>query len=235
MRLFINSGTGAGQYGYISAYDETYKIAQILKESFDSLQIIEADAALDRLSLNSGFDTKTLYVDQAIQFIPTYYTTAITSTSLAQTTVTAAIGGLINTLTVASTVGLTVNMGVTFSGSVFSTVSTGYVYYIHSIEDDVTIKITDQLYGNVWNLTSQTGSMTMNFTSNTSYLAGSTTNMVVNYPIQFTGTSLGGVSVGAVYYINDVISGSLFSVSSALVEVTVTATNFLPFGIFTCC
>ena len=225
MRLFINSGTGAGQYGYISAYDETYKIAQILKESFDSLQIIEADAALDRLSLNSGFDTKTLYVDQAIQFIPTYYTTAITSTSLAQTTVTAAIGGLINTLTVASTVGLTVNMGVTFSGSVFSTVSTGYVYYIHSIEDDVTIKITDQLYGNVWNLTSQTGSMTMNFTSNTSYLAGSTTNMVVNYPIQFTGTSLGGVSVGAVYYINDVISGSLFSVSSALVEVTVTATN----------
>jgi hypothetical protein len=293
MRLFINSGTGAGQYGYISSYDEEFKIAQILKESFDSLQIISTTrgvatgnasnitgttltiggvvtgtwaigmtltgsgitpgtyitgyvsgsgagsvwtvSASQSVSASitgtnnvfavSGGGIDTIYSGQAVQFIPTYYTTSVTSTSLAQTTVTEAVGGTSNTLTVASTAGMKVNMAITFTGSTFSTVTSGFTYYIYSIEDDTTIKISSQLFGNIWTLTSGTGSMTLNFTSNTSYLTAATTSMKVNYPIQFTGTALGGLSVGNTYYINEIVDATHFSIATSLVDVTVTATN----------
>jgi hypothetical protein len=36
MRIFISSGTGTGQYGYIQAYDDVTKIATVYKESDDS-------------------------------------------------------------------------------------------------------------------------------------------------------------------------------------------------------
>jgi hypothetical protein len=225
MRLFINSGTGAGQYGYISAYNDATKEAQILKESFDPLEITNTASGTDLLTLGSSFNTNTLYVDQRIQFIPTYYTTSITSTSLAQASVTQAQGGTINQLTVSSTLGMKQDMAIQFTGDTFSSIVTGYIYFIYDIIDEFTIQITDQLFGNVWPLTTAAGLMTANFTSNTSYLTGSTTNMVVNYPIQFTGTSLGGLTVGQVYYINDIISGTYFSISESLVEITVTATN----------
>ena len=225
MRLFINSGTGAGQYGYISAYDDSTKFAQILKESFDTLEVETTAASGSLLTLATTNTTDSLYVDQPIQFIPTYYTTAVSSTSLAQATVTATVGGNDNTLTVSSTLGMVVNMGVTFTGTVFSTITTGYIYFINEIIDGTTIRISEQLFGNVWPLTAATGSMTINFTSNNSYITASTANMVVNYPIQFTGTALGGLAVGSTYYINDIHDATHFSVSSSLVGVTVTATN----------
>ena len=232
MRMFVVSGTGAGQYGYISYYDNgPDKKIWVLKESFTPLEISATSPAsppgsTNKIQLSYGTTTDTLYVDQPVQFIPTYYTTAVSGTSLAQVTVTAAVGGTTNTLTVSSTVGMIVNMAVVFTTSTFSTVSQGYTYYIHAIDSVAnTIQITEQLYGNVWPLTTATGIMSMAFTSNTSYLNGSTTNMVVNYPIQFTGTALGGVSVGTTYYINDVNSSNTFSISTSLVDITVTATN----------
>jgi len=39
MRCFINSGTGAGQYGYVSSYNSTFKYLYVLKESFTPLAI----------------------------------------------------------------------------------------------------------------------------------------------------------------------------------------------------
>jgi len=235
MRLFINSGTGAGQYGYISYFDSrttggTSKFAYVLKESFSSLRITSTNSGTGYFTLGTA-NTNTLYLNQAVQFIPTYYTTSITSTGLAQTTCTATIGGTVNTLTVGSTLGMYVNMPLTFSSAgsgVFSTVTTGYYYYIYAIIDSTTIQITNQLYGNIWQLSNVTAgpgqSMTINFPSNNSYLQGSTTNMVVNYPIQFTGTALGGLSVGTVYYILDVIDSTNFTISNNLVSVSVTST-----------
>lgn len=234
MRLFINSGTGAGQYGYISYYDSrstgsTPKYAYILKESFTSLQVTGTNSGTGYLTLGSGLNTSTLYLNQPVQFIPTYYTTSVTSTGLSQTTATASIGGTTNTLTVGSTLGMYVNMPLTFSGNIFSTVTTGYYYYIYGIIDSVTIQITSQLYGNVWQLSTVAAgvgtSMNINFPSNNSYLQASTTNMVVNYPIQFTGTALGGLSVGTVYYIQDIIDSGNFVISSTLVTISVTATS----------
>ena len=229
MRIFVNSGTGAGQFGYISYFNSSTKYAYVLKESFDALQIASSDSSTDRFTLTSG-TTDTLYVDQPVQFIPTYYTTSVTSTGLSQTTCTATQGGTSNTMTVASTSGMYVNMPLTFSASggfqaIFSSVAAGYTYFIYAILDSTTIQITQQSFGNVWPLNTATGTMTINFPSNSSYLQASTTNMVVNYPIQFTGTALGGVEVGTVYYINDVIDSNNFTIAGSLVTATVTATN----------
>jgi len=234
MRVFIQSGTGAGQYGYIASFNTTSKQAYVLRESFTPLQIASSSAVTGAFTLASNSSTNSLYVGMPAQFIPTYYTTSVTSTSLSQTTVTQATGGTTNTLTVSSTVGLTVNMPVYFtagSGAVFSNVTVGYTYYIATIVNSTTIQIATQSFGAVWPLTSASGTMVLNFTSGTSYIQASTSNMTVNYPIQFTGTSIGGLSIGTTYYINDVIDSNDFTISNATVSVTVTATNSVNNGL----
>ena len=230
MRVFIQSGTGAGQYGYISYYDSTSKNAYVLKESFNVLNITSTSSNSNAFTLGSG-NTSSLYQNMPVQFIPTYYTTAITSTSLSQTTVTAATGGVTNTFTVSSTQGMYVNMPLSFVANtgagqaLFSTVTAGYTYYIFAVLDQYTIQISTAPFGTVWQLaTVASGNMTLNFPANNSYLQGPTTNMVVNYPIQFTGTALGGVAVGTTYYIQDVIDGNDFTISSSLVTVTISST-----------
>ena len=225
MRAFISSGTGAGQYGYISNYSTETKVAQVLKESFESLEVVSTATPTNKFTLGIGVLATTLYQNQPVQFIPTYYTSNITATSLAQTTVLSAIGGTTNTITVATTVGMTLNMSIVFSTN-FSTITGGYVYYISNIIDEETIQISSQLFGVVWPLTSAPAVATFaNFQSNTSYLTGSTTNMAVNLPIQFTGSSMGGIVVGSTYYINDVIDSNNFTISSTLVNVTTTGTS----------
>ena len=235
MRLFINSGTGAGQYGYVSSYDSGTKIAYILKESFDTLQIISSSSADNTMLLGSAFDTTTLYSGQPVQFIPTYYTTTVATIGITSVTVTAAIGGTTNTLTVTSTAQLRANMPITFSGglSVFSNVIAGFTYYINEIVNGTTIRITNSLFGVDWPLTTATGNMTMNYPSYTNYLQAVTQNMVVNYPIQFTGTSVGGLTVGTTYYINDVVDGSNFTISGSLVTVSPTASNSVTTNTYT--
>jgi hypothetical protein len=222
MRIFIQGGSGAGQYGYISYYNSGTKVAWVLKESFATVPVTATASSGNLLTTTSS---ASLYLNQPVQFIPTYYTTSVNSISLATTTVSTAVGGTTNTFTVASTTGLVFNQAVTFSGTTFSTVNPTQTYYIFAILDGFTIQITNQPFGTVWQLNSASGSMTMNFSSNTSYLQGSTNNMVVNYPIQFTGTALGGISVGTVYYINEVINPNSFTISANLITLTVTAST----------
>jgi hypothetical protein len=226
MRVFLNSGTGAGQYGYISAYDDgVSKIAQVLKESFAPLSIVGSDSLLDELSLSPSFNTNTLYENQRVQFIPTYYNTTVSSTGVDSVTVTASTGGIINTLTVSSTKKLTANMPIKFFGTTFGGVVTDFTYYIKEIIDDVTITISTEIFGAVWLLTTSSGSFTMTFPGYNSYISASTANMQVNMPVQFTGSSLGGISVGTTYYINDIVNASTFTISSTLVEIEATASN----------
>jgi hypothetical protein len=226
MRAFINSGTGAGQYGYISAYDASTKIAYVLKETFDAVSIVSTTTGTNLLTLGGAYDTNRLYVGMPIQFIPTYYTASITSTSLAQSQINGITGGVINTVTVSSTVGMSLNMGFTVSASV-STLLAGYTYYVYAIVDTVTIQVTNQLFGNIWQLNTvgSVASTYMNFTANTGYLAGSTTNMSVNLPIQFTGQAQGGLTAGTTYYIQDIINSTTFSISSQLVSFNCNTTS----------
>ena len=226
MRIFVNSGTGAGQYATISQYDEVTKTAYVLKESFDSLEITATDSVTDRLTLDNLADFNSLYVNQAIQFTPTFYTTIVRKTNQAQVSVTETIGGINNVMKVTSTARLTVGMEITFTDTVFGGVIENFSYYIIDISDSTTIQISTAFGGAAWPLTPVVGTMTLNYPANTSYLvADSTDDMAVNRAIQFTGVSIGGLTLGQTYYINDIFDSSTFTISQALVTITANGTS----------
>jgi len=226
MRIFVNNGTGAGQYATISQYNEVTKTAYVLKESFDSLEVTETDSSTDRLNLASSADFNSIYVNQAIQFTPTFYTTIVRKTNQAQLSVTETIGGINNVMKVTSTARLTVGMEITFTDAVFGGVIENFSYYIIDISDSTTIQISTAFGGAAWPLTPVVGTMTLNYPANTSYLvADSTDDMAINRAIQFTGVSIGGVTLGQTYYINDIFDSVTFTISQALVTVTANGTS----------
>ena len=227
MRLFVNSGTGAGQYGYISYYDPTSKFAYMLKETFTPAVIVSATS--NTLTLDSSTDVKSLYINQPVQFIPTYYTTTVTATSKDSLQILTITGGTFNFLTTTSTARLALNMEVTFSGTTFGGVTTGFTYYIVNILNETDFQIsTDPVgVGDIWLLNTASGTGTLNvlFPSQSNYLSGSTTNMLVNMPIQFNGSILGSLTAGTLYYVSDVISSTAFTVSTATTTVAVSASD----------
>jgi hypothetical protein len=237
MRVFVNSGTGAGQYGFISYYNNSSsadansiagKTALVLKETVDPVSVISSTysstPANNLLTLSSGTDVSTWFVNQAVQFIPTYYTTTVTATSVDTVVATATLGGTVNTIAV-PTDSLLLNMPVTFSGSGFN-ITAGYLYYIVDIDyvNDV-IQLSTELSGNPIQLsTVASGSMTMTYPRYSGYIKASTASMVPNINIQFTGVSLGGVTLGTTYYINDIVDANNFTVSTNKVVITSSAT-----------
>ena len=225
MRLFLNSGTGAGQYGYISAFDDAVtKTAQVLKESFDPLSVASTTNATGIVTLDSGNSTDTLFVDQPVQFIPTYYNTIITNTSIDFVEVNETVGGAVNTFRAVTTAKLDVNMPIKFSGALFGGVTSNFTYYIKEILDDETFSISTEPFGAQLLLNSATGTMTISFSGFNSQILGTTTDMEINMPIQFTGNSIGGIVVGTKYYVNDVMTNK-FTISSTLISITITDTT----------
>lgn len=53
LRLVINSGTGAGQYGYIAAFDELTKIALIADERFSTYEITETISTGNKIVIDT--------------------------------------------------------------------------------------------------------------------------------------------------------------------------------------
>ena len=225
MRLLVTSGLGAGQYGYIASFNPSTKNAYVLKESFTPLTIVTTASSVNEFSLDPAADISTLYAGQAVQFIPTTFTTVVSSISQNQITATQTIGGLSNVIKVSSTARLALNMGITFTGTTFGQITAGYTYYIVNISDATTIQISTTYGGVVWTLVDGTGTMTLNYPANTGYLIGSTTNMSPNYAIQFTGTALGNIVIGQYYYICDIIDSNTFTLASALKSIIVTNTT----------
>jgi hypothetical protein len=223
MRLFVNSGTGAGQYGYISNFDTVSKTASILKDSFDQITVEVTESANDTLSLSGTDDVYSLYTNQPVQFVPTTYDTLVTLVSQSSLSVSSTTGGIINTITVASTARLALNMPVTFSGVTYGGVTSNFTYYVLSIIDSTTIQVSTTVGGSVVLLTTREAPMTLNYPSNTSYLNGSTSNMAVNLPIYFTGSAISDITTGQTYYINEIFSNTQFTISAELA--TPTATN----------
>ena len=223
MRVFINSGTGSGQYGYISSYNSGTKIAQVLKESFDNLTITATSSSGDTLTVGAG-DYRQLYVNQPVQFIPTYYNLSVTNASRGTTIVTSTVGGLTNKLVATTTANLQLYMPIVFSGTTFGSITAGFTYYVASIAANGTdFQVSTTQFGSIWGITTASGNMTLSFPTNTGYLTGSTSNMQVNMPITFGGSIFGGVATATTYYVNNIYDGSTFSISSGLV--TVGATN----------
>jgi hypothetical protein len=223
MRLFVNSGTGAGQYGTISYFDTTSKIATMLKESFDQITITETETGTNTFIIGETDDINTLYVDQPIQFTTTTFVTPITQISQSTITVTGTTGGVINVLTVGSTARLAVDMPITFSGVTSGGVTSNFTYYITSIIDGQTLQVSTTIGGPVVLLTTAGSTMQLNYPDGTSYIHGSTDNMDVNLPIYFTGTEVSDIVAGTTYYINTILSGSEFTISASLI--TPVATN----------
>lgn len=225
MRVFINSGTGTGQYGYISSYNSSTKIAWVLKESFDNLTITSTSATADEFTVGTG-DINQLYVNQKVQFIPTYYSLTVTNASRGSTTVTSTVGGLTNKLVATTTAYLQLYMPVVFSGNTFGSITPGFVYYVASIDANGTdFQVSTSQYGTVWGITTASGSMSLSFPTNTGYLTGSTTNMSVNMPITFAGSIFGGVATATTYYVNNIYDSTTFGISSSLVTVSATDTT----------
>jgi hypothetical protein len=226
MRLFVNSGLGAGQYGYIASYNTTSKAMVVLKESFNPLLVTtSASGSPGYYTLSGTADVNTLYVNQPVQFLPNPFTTSVTSVSTSSVTVTNTTGGINNTLTVSSSLPLTLNMPITFTGVTFGQITTNFTYYVINIVDSTTIQVATSFGGSVWQLTTAVGSMSLNYPSQTGYLSGLTTNMAPNYIIQFQGVAVGNVVIGLNYYINDVIDSSTFTLSSSLVTCSPTTTS----------
>ena len=232
MRVFINSGTGAGQYGYISDFDSAVsKKAGVLKESFDTIKITSTTTGTNAFNLAPNYDVNLLYTGMPVKFIPTYYQTSVTSASIGTVLVTSTVGGTYNQVVVASTAQLRVNQAVTFyaadnTQSLFGGVTGSYQYYVSSIIDGQTIQIAATLYGTAQQLqTVSNGAMTLAFPANTSYYTGLTANMAPNLVIQFTGTGLGGITTGNIYYIQDIIDYTTFTVATTLNTISPTATT----------
>ena len=103
MRLSISSGQGSGQYGIISQYNAGSKRADVLKESFESLEITTTTASTDRFRLDNDADFHTVYTGQKIQFTPTFYDIDVDSTAQSSTQVLGCLGDLNNYMYVTST------------------------------------------------------------------------------------------------------------------------------------
>ena len=232
MRVFINSGTGAGQFGFIANYDAGTKQAFVCKESVAPLTISVASSDDNTFSLANTLTNETdvtaLYVDQPVQFLPTYYNTTVTSTSQRSIEITNITGGTTNTMNTADTSALYYNMAVTFSGTgVTGGVVENFTYYIYEIGDQTTFKLSATPFGNELLLNNVVPTnMFMDIPTSSFQMTTTTTNnMLANMPIQFTGQSLGGVTLGNVYYINDVLNSTTFTISLALITPVVTATT----------
>jgi hypothetical protein len=240
MRVFINGGTGAGQYGYVSYYNGlaitdsngiASKTALILQEEFDSLSITQTSyssiAANNFLTLASGTDISKMYVNQPVMFTPTYYTSTVNTTSVGTINAISTVGGTTNRITVDNIEPLALNMPIVFSGSGFN-VTPGYQYYIVFIDyANSLIQISATLYGDVIELSSvlSGSSMTITYPNYSGYLAANTINMIPNIAIQFTGYALGGLTLGTTYYIQDIIDSNNFTISSLLINLTAASTT----------
>jgi hypothetical protein len=241
MRLVVNSGKGAGQYGIISNYDETTKFAYIVKESFDQQELVAVNPVENSLVLGLDSDFHGVYIGQKIQVTPTFYDIGVSSTSQSGIDVTGTLGDLNNYMFVSSTDRLRVGQKINFSGVPFGGVIIGFDYYIIDIIDERSIQISTSLGGAVWPLTNvniedpddspivltgEVPSFTLNYPDDTSYLTADTTdNMQVTLPIQFTGKAIGGIELGSVYYIQEVFNDTQFSISEFILTEDVTATN----------
>jgi len=111
LRIIINGGTGAGQYGYIANYNSGSKIALIAKESFAPITVTNTTATTNLVTVASTITlynnmpvvfTGTAYVGSLLATLTTYYivTGSITSTTfkLAPTLADATAGTNIVTL-----------------------------------------------------------------------------------------------------------------------------------------
>ena len=225
MRVFINSGVGAGQYGVIASFNVVSKIARVIRESFSPITVLLSDSVTDQFEIASSDDPYTLYEGQPVQFVPTRYTTSVTRVSQNSIAVVLTTGGTTNTITLESTARLAVNMPIVFTGTTGGGITTGFTYYVLSIVNNTDIQISTVLGGAVTLLNSTVPVLLLNYPSGTSRITAPTDNMEIALPIYFTGNVFSNIVPGQIYYINEIYGSDSFAVSSDLAIITASNTT----------
>ena len=126
------------------------------------------------------------------------------------TSVTASTGSSTNTFTCASTSWMVAGDKIVFSGTTFGGVTAETAYYVHTVVDSNTFKITTSVSGSVLDLTTDTGTMNVKYSYDTSSCARDTkviVNSIAN-DIIYTGNYSSMVS--AKCYLT-AVTGSLMS------------------------
>jgi hypothetical protein len=111
-----------------------------------------------------------------------------------------------NVITCSSTSTLVAGMPVVFDGNLGNLIS-GTVYYIASIVSSNTFTVSSTFNGSVFVLATASGAINV-------YSA--TTNLAVNQPIVFSGTTFGNIVAGTTYYVASVPSSTTFTVSASI-------------------
>jgi hypothetical protein len=139
-----------------------------------------------------------------------------------------------------TTTNLTLNQPVVFSGATFGNIVAGTIYYVKTIDSQITFtvsaSVSSGVAGTVFALTTQAGGMAVNATNSVLTanqpivftgaaltvisvsggvftINGGTQALEINQPVKFLGQTYGGVSAGTVYYIQSIPSTSTFTLS----------------------
>jgi hypothetical protein len=116
------------------------------------------------------------------------------------------------------TSGFYLGLPIFFTGDVFGGVVENEIYYVITVVDNQTF-------------TASTNNSPTNFTvtattSGTNYITcSSTTNLTVNEPIIFTGTTFGNIVAGTTYYVRAIISNTSFTIADGINGNIVTLTT----------
>ena len=219
MRVIVTSGTGVGQYGYISYYDAVGKIATVSRESIAAISVASCTSTVLNVTSTANFTPGTPVV-----FAPNQQ---VTSTYNTQHTVAIMTGAYIlgSNLYITAMGAGAVAPGMTITGS---TVLSGT--YIISGSGTTWAISKPQTVG------SQALPVTLTGTNNLVTLTSSV-GMYIGEQIVFTGSTFGNISAGTTYYIINIIgnqvvlsttyNGSVFAVSNATGLATATAGGML--------
>lgn len=142
-----------------------------------------------------------------------------------------------------TTTNLSLNQPVVFSGATFGNIVAGTVYYVKTIDSATTFTVSNTISsgvaGTVFSLATFAGAMAVNaanlalsvdqpvvFTGETLTVIsiigtqftvnGGTQTLELNQPVKFLGMTYGGVTAGAIYYIQSIPSTSTFTLSSSV-------------------
>jgi len=192
MRVYIQSGTGAGQYGYVAEYDDTSKIVYVGDEYYPKKTVLETQAIGNLVVLDS---TEGLSIGDPVIFTGTHYgniqeTTIyyVNSVSGSNITISTSPDKTGYTLSNAVSDSITLNTGGTPRGIVFNDIGTkafvleGGVVTEYFMYDNFNIESATAINTFDSGLNTHTG-LTFNATGTKLYFANETTGLIYEHDL----------------------------------------------------
>ena len=162
------------------------------------------------IPINPAITTNAINIATPLTIASSSAVTNAFTMAAVQATATSATTGYI---TCASTNTFAIGAPIVFDTS-FSTITAGTVYYVLTIASATTFQVSATPGGALYPLTT-TSAQTVNI-----YQA--TTNLFVNAPVIFTGTVIGGITSGQIYYVQNLLTTT---VGGAAIPNSFTITN----------